>query len=136
MISVLFSAAISSMSCRILPCVRHGPHQSAKKSSNTGPWARLIASSLLKAKQLHQALDIPAAPPPGVTLHLYAGDAIETPAVMSVDIHCEFTRWFCCYATMIARLAVSNDRRIGIRLGLAPIPQRFGIDRPGPFGGI
>jgi pimeloyl-ACP methyl ester carboxylesterase len=40
---------------------------------------------LLKAKQLHQALDIPAAPPPGVTLHLYAGDAIETPAVMSVD---------------------------------------------------
>lgn len=33
----------------------------------------------------HQALDIPAAPPPGVTLHLYAGDAIETPAVMSVD---------------------------------------------------
>ncbi len=40
---------------------------------------------LLKAKQLHQALDIPAAPPPGVTLHLYAGDAIATPAVMSVD---------------------------------------------------
>lgn len=40
---------------------------------------------LLKAKQFHQALDIPAAPPPGVTLHLYAGDAIETPAVMSVD---------------------------------------------------
>lgn len=40
---------------------------------------------LLKAKQLHQALDIPSAPPTGVTLHLYAGDAIETPAVMSVD---------------------------------------------------
>ncbi len=41
---------------------------------------------LLKAKQFHQSLDIPATPPPGVTLHLYAGDAIETPAVMSVDM--------------------------------------------------
>ncbi|WP_442508030.1 esterase/lipase family protein [Novipirellula sp. SH528] len=40
---------------------------------------------LLKAKQLHQALDVPADPPPGVTLHLYAGDAIETPSQMSVD---------------------------------------------------
>lgn len=40
---------------------------------------------LLRAQQLHQALDVPAGPPPGVTLHLYAGDAIETPAAMSVD---------------------------------------------------
>jgi pimeloyl-ACP methyl ester carboxylesterase len=40
---------------------------------------------LLRAQQLHQALDIPASPPPHVTLHLFAGDAIETPAVESVD---------------------------------------------------
>ncbi len=42
--------------------------------------------SLFKARQLHQALDIPASPPPHVTLHLFAGDAIETPAVESVDL--------------------------------------------------
>ncbi len=41
---------------------------------------------LLKARQLHQALDIPAAPPPNVTLHLFAGNSIETPSVMSVDV--------------------------------------------------
>lgn len=40
---------------------------------------------LLRASQFHQSIDIPAGPPPGVTLHLYAGDAIETPSVMSVD---------------------------------------------------
>ena len=41
---------------------------------------------LRKARQLHRALDVPAAPPPGVTLHLFAGDAIETPAVEAVDL--------------------------------------------------
>jgi hypothetical protein len=32
---------------------------------------------LRKARQLHQALDIPAAPPPNVTMHLYAGDCAQ-----------------------------------------------------------
>ncbi|MCM2373961.1 hypothetical protein [Aporhodopirellula aestuarii] len=41
---------------------------------------------LFRAKQLHQALDIPAAPSPGVIINLYAGEAIETPTVMSIDI--------------------------------------------------
>lgn len=40
---------------------------------------------LMKAQQLHQALDLPATPPPGVSLHLFAGDSIDTPAVMAVD---------------------------------------------------
>ncbi len=40
---------------------------------------------LARAKQLHQALDIPAAPPEGVSLHLFAGDAIDTPSVIAVD---------------------------------------------------
>ncbi len=40
---------------------------------------------LRQAQQLHLALDIPATPPPGTTLHLYAGDATDTPSVMSVD---------------------------------------------------
>jgi pimeloyl-ACP methyl ester carboxylesterase len=41
---------------------------------------------LLRARQLHQALDIPTQPPPGVTLHLFAGDSIETPSVLAVDL--------------------------------------------------
>lgn len=41
---------------------------------------------LAKAKQLHEALDVVASPPPSVSLHLYAGDSTETPAVMSVDV--------------------------------------------------
>ena len=41
---------------------------------------------LAQARQMHRALDVPAAPPPGVSLHLYAGDAIETPAVLSANL--------------------------------------------------
>ncbi len=41
---------------------------------------------LLKARQLHRALDLPAAPPPGVNLHLFAGDTADTPAVISVAL--------------------------------------------------
>lgn len=41
---------------------------------------------LMKARQLHAALDVPASPPPHVTLHLFAGDSIDTPAVESVDL--------------------------------------------------
>ena len=40
---------------------------------------------VLRARQLHAALDIPAAPPASVTLHLFAGDAIETPSVEAVN---------------------------------------------------
>jgi len=40
---------------------------------------------LARARQLHMALDTPARPPPGVTLHLFAGDSVATPAVLSVD---------------------------------------------------
>jgi pimeloyl-ACP methyl ester carboxylesterase len=41
---------------------------------------------LLRARQLHAALDIPAEPPASVTLHLFAGDAIETPSVEAVNL--------------------------------------------------
>lgn len=40
---------------------------------------------LRKAKQLHQALDRPAKTPKGLEMHLIAGDAVKTPAVLAAD---------------------------------------------------
>lgn len=44
-----------------------------------------LAKSLARARQFQAALDTPATPPPGLTLHLFAGDAEPTPAVLAVD---------------------------------------------------
>ena len=44
-----------------------------------------LRKSLAIAEQFHRALDAPASPPAGVSLHLIAGDAHSTPDVMSVD---------------------------------------------------
>jgi hypothetical protein len=44
-----------------------------------------LAKSLTRARQFQAALDVPTAPPPGLTLHLFAGDAESTPAVLSAD---------------------------------------------------
>ncbi len=41
---------------------------------------------LTRARRFHAALDIPASPPDGLTLHLIAGDALPTPAVVSVNM--------------------------------------------------
>jgi len=41
--------------------------------------------ALRRAAQFHAALDRPATPPEGLTLHLFAGDATPTPAVAQVD---------------------------------------------------
>jgi hypothetical protein len=41
--------------------------------------------ALARAKQLHAALDRPATPPDGLTLHLFAGDAKPTASVLGVD---------------------------------------------------
>jgi len=40
---------------------------------------------LVRAEQFHAALDVPAEPPGEVSLHLFAGDAIDTDSVMSVN---------------------------------------------------
>ena len=39
---------------------------------------------LSRTRQFHRALDIPAQPPPGLSLYLFAGDAIDTAAVATV----------------------------------------------------
>ena len=44
-----------------------------------------LAKSLARARQFQAALDLPAAPPPGLTLHLFAGDAEPTRAVLAAD---------------------------------------------------
>lgn len=45
-----------------------------------------LAKCLQRAEQFHRALDMPGAPPAGTTeIHLIAGDAQPTPAVLSVD---------------------------------------------------
>ena len=44
-----------------------------------------LAKSLARARRFHAALDVPSAPPPGLSLHLFAGDAEPTPAALAVD---------------------------------------------------
>ncbi len=44
-----------------------------------------LEKSLRRARQVTAALDQPAEPPPGLELHLLAGDAEPTPAVVAVD---------------------------------------------------
>ncbi len=41
---------------------------------------------LLRARQLHQSLDLSAPPPRGLTLHLFAGDALKTDEVIAVNL--------------------------------------------------
>ncbi len=44
-----------------------------------------LRKSLARARQFQDALDVPATPPEGLTLHLFAGDAEPTPAVLTAD---------------------------------------------------
>ncbi|MEM1355784.1 MAG: hypothetical protein AAGH88_12990 [Planctomycetota bacterium] len=44
-----------------------------------------LQKCLKRAEQFHAALDAPASPPAGTAIHLIAGDAEDTPAVLSVD---------------------------------------------------
>ncbi|MEO0513027.1 MAG: hypothetical protein AAF108_09050 [Planctomycetota bacterium] len=44
-----------------------------------------LRKCLAKARQFHAALDVPASPPEGLELFLFAGDAIDTPVVVTVD---------------------------------------------------
>jgi hypothetical protein len=44
-----------------------------------------LRKSLARARQFSAALDIPARPPAGVSLHLVLGDAVPTPAIAAVD---------------------------------------------------
>ena len=47
--------------------------------------AEHLSKCLKNAERFHQALDVPASPPEGLSLSLYAGDAEQTPAVALAD---------------------------------------------------
>jgi pimeloyl-ACP methyl ester carboxylesterase len=44
-----------------------------------------LTKSLARAEQLHRALDLPAAPPAGTRISLFAADSRPTPALVAVD---------------------------------------------------
>ncbi len=44
-----------------------------------------LAKCLARAEQLHAALDVASTPPPGVEIHLFAGDSEGTAAIVAVD---------------------------------------------------
>jgi hypothetical protein len=44
-----------------------------------------LRKSLARARRFQAAIDVAAAPPPGTSLHLIAGDAEPTPAVLAAD---------------------------------------------------
>lgn len=46
---------------------------------------RYLGMVLARAEQLHRALDAPSSPPDGLTLHLFAGDTLPTPARAEID---------------------------------------------------
>jgi len=46
---------------------------------------RFLELALARAEQFHRALDVPARPPEGTTLHLFASDSLETTGGASID---------------------------------------------------
>jgi hypothetical protein len=46
---------------------------------------RYLGMMLARAEQLQRALDVPSSPPDGLTLHLFAGDTLPTPARAEID---------------------------------------------------
>lgn len=44
-----------------------------------------LRKCLARAEQFHRAIDVPASPPPGLTLSLVLGDAEPTPSILAVD---------------------------------------------------
>ncbi|MEM8882583.1 MAG: hypothetical protein AAGD14_00770 [Planctomycetota bacterium] len=66
---------------------------------------------LERAKAFHAALDVKAAPPPNASLYLFAGDAVQTPAVFDAE-----ARDFTTYAPgdgTVTRSSALMDERIG-----------------------
>ena len=74
-----------------------------------------LAKSLERARRFHEALDVPAAPPPTTLLHLFAGDAKPTPAVMQVSGSGDLR--VAAYGPgddTVLRTSASMDERVGL----------------------
>jgi hypothetical protein len=73
-----------------------------------------LAKSLARAKQLHAALDRSVAPPEGLALHLYAGDAEETIESLGVDAAGRLSvRGFAPGDGTVLRSSALLDERVG-----------------------
>jgi hypothetical protein len=74
-----------------------------------------LAKSLARARQFYAALDRPAMPPPGLTLHLFAGDAEPTAAVLTADSSGRLTRTASAPGdgTVLRTSAIMDERETG-----------------------
>jgi hypothetical protein len=73
-----------------------------------------LAKCLLNARVFHASLDIPAMPPPPLELHLVAGDALSTPAIVTGTPGCNKI-WAVRYAAgdgTVLRSSALLDERI------------------------
>jgi pimeloyl-ACP methyl ester carboxylesterase len=80
-----------------------------------------LSKSLARAARFQAALDVPAAPPDTTALHLFAGDATPTPAVVEVDAEGELmTRVYAPGDDTVLRSSAVMDERIGSEEGWSP----------------
>ncbi|MHC4955434.1 MAG: hypothetical protein ACYTGZ_16395 [Planctomycetota bacterium] len=64
---------------------------------------------LLRARLFHAALDVPAAPPAGTELSLFAGDAVDTPSVFSAADR-KVLLWAAGDGTVLRSSALMDER--------------------------
>jgi len=73
-----------------------------------------LAKCLSRAEQFHRALDVPAEPPPGLSVSLVLGDAEKTPSVLAVDERGQVrVREFAAGDGTVTRASALVDERIG-----------------------
>jgi len=104
----LLDPAQSAALARLLPDV---PDPAERRRIATDHLRKCLA----RAEQFAAALDQPAAPPPGLDLHLFAGDAERTPDVVEVDSATGRVR-FAAFAPgdgTVTRASAVLDERVG-----------------------
>ena len=73
-----------------------------------------LTKCLKKAESIAEALDRPASPPQSVSLYLFAGGAIETPATLAIDAEGNYTVFATEYGDgTVVRSSALLDERIG-----------------------
>lgn len=73
-----------------------------------------LRKCLARAEQLHRAIDVPAERPDGLSLMLFAGDAIDTPSVMRVDADGDISvAEFAPGDNTVTRASALMDERLG-----------------------
>ncbi len=69
-----------------------------------------VAECLIRAKRFHQLLNVPAVPPAGTTIHLFAGDAMPTIDTLNSNLE---------KRTLTARTEIPGDRTVTRKSTLA-----------------